>query len=54
MPFLNKVLSAFAIACVCSPALARLPSAVPEPDTLSLFGLAVVAGIVAWRIRHRK
>lgn len=54
MPRLNKLLSASVLALICSPALARAPISLPEPDTLTLFGFAAVAGIIAWRIRKRK
>ena len=50
----NRMLSALVVACLASPALARVPTPLPEPDSLSLLGVAVVAGIVAWRIRNRK
>ena len=50
----SKLLSAAVVACMCSPALARAPISLPEPDSLSLLGFAAVAGIIAWRIRKRK
>ena len=33
---------------------ARVPTALPEPSVLSLLGVAVVAGIIAYRIRNKK
>ena len=47
-------LTAAVVACLCSPALARVPLPVPEPDTLSLLGIGAVAVIVGWRIRRKK
>lgn len=35
-------------------AAARNPSAVPEPSMLSLLGVGVVAGIIAYRIKNKK
>ena len=39
---------------LAGPASARQPMSVPEPTSLSLAGIAVVAGIIAWRIRNKK
>ena len=54
MSLFTRLLIASAVACLSSPALARVPLPVPEPDVLSLLGAGVVAGIIAWRIRRRK
>ena len=54
MSLFTRLLIAPAVACLSSPALARVPLPVPEPDVLSLLGAGVVAGIIAWRIRRRK
>ena len=54
MSRISRLLSATIVACLCSPALARAPIALPEPDTLSLLGIAAVGAIVVWRIRNRK
>lgn len=37
-----------------APAFARVPTELPEPSMLSLLGIAVVAGIVAYRIKNKK
>lgn len=50
----DRLLGALVVTCVATPALARVPTPLPEPDSISLLGIAIVAGIVAWRIRNRK
>ena len=45
---------AFVLSLMVTPALARIPMAVPEPSTLSLLGVGVASLIVAYRIRRRK
>lgn len=54
MSCISRLLSATVVACLSSPVLARAPIPMPEPDTLSLLGIAVVGAVVAWRIRNRK
>jgi hypothetical protein len=54
MSLFDRLLTASVLASLCSPALARIPLPVPEPDILALLGVGAVAGIVGWRIRRRK
>jgi len=49
-----RFLLAGALAVCAGEALARQPSAVPEPSLLSLLGAAAVAGIIAYRIKNKK
>ena len=39
---------------LATPASARVPPQLPEPSTLSLLGIAVVVGIIAYRIKNKK
>ena len=54
MSLFTRLLIATGVACLSSPALARIALPVPEPDVLSLLGAGVVAGVIAWRIRRGK
>jgi hypothetical protein len=54
MSLIDRLLTAFVVASICTPALARIPPTVPEPDTFALMGAGVVAAIIAWRIRRKK
>ena len=54
MSLIDRLLTAAVVASFCSPALARVPLPVPEPDTFALLGAGVVAAIIAWRIRRKK
>jgi len=42
------------LAGIAGQAFARAPTVLPEPSTLSVLGLAAVAGIVVWRIKRKK
>jgi hypothetical protein len=54
MSLSTRLLTAFVVASVSCPALARIPQQLPEPDVFSLLGVGAVAGIIAWRLRRRK
>jgi len=54
VPGLGCLVGAFVMSLVATPALARIPMAIPEPSTLSIIGVGVVGMIVAFRISRRK
>jgi len=51
---LSKLLFAGIASTVASSAFARAPTEMPEPSLISLIGVGVVAGIVAYRINRKK
>lgn len=54
VPALRCLAGAFVMSLFATPALARIPMAIPEPSTLSIIGVGVVGMIVAFRISRRK
>lgn len=50
----SLLLAAAAMLAGIGQAFARAPTVLPEPSTLSVLGLAAVAGIVVWRIKRKK
>lgn len=50
----HAILSAVSLLVASGTALARQVPTIPEPSTLSVLGIGVVAGIVVWRINRRK
>lgn len=50
----SKLLFGGTAAALAELTLARLPAEAPEPSSLSLIGVAVVAAIIVYRLNRRK
>lgn len=51
---ITSLLTGIVLGGTAALAYARNAPVLPEPSTLSMLGLAAVAGIVIWRIKRKK